>query len=73
MTWPRVEIREIAEVVSGFGFPREFQGVTGEEFPFFKVGDMNAAGNERFMTVAANTISSGNDYFSQDWRGNRYQ
>jgi len=58
MKWPAVEIRQIAQVVSGFGFPRKFQGNPNEEFPFFKVGDMNSPGNERCMNVIANTISA---------------
>lgn len=58
MRWPDVEIGKVADVVSGFGFPREYQGVTDEEFPFFKVGDMNLTGNERRMTTIVNTISA---------------
>jgi len=58
MTWHSVEMGKVATVVSGFGFPREYQGVTDEEFPFFKVGDMNLPGNERSMTTIVNTISA---------------
>jgi len=58
MRWLEVEIGKVAEVASGFGFPREYQGVTGEELPFFKVGDMNLHGNERCMTNVINTISA---------------
>lgn len=58
MKWPEVEIRQVAEVASGFGFPRKHQGNTDHEFPFFKVGDMNLTGNERCMTVTINTISN---------------
>jgi len=58
MKWPEIEIEKVAEVASGFGFPRELQGTTGEEFPFFKVGDMNLPGNERCMTTVVNTISA---------------
>lgn len=58
MKWPEVEIIKVADVESGFGFPREYQGATGEEFPFFKVGDMNLPGNERCMTTVGNTISA---------------
>ncbi|MEW6184216.1 MAG: restriction endonuclease subunit S, partial [Thermodesulfobacteriota bacterium] len=57
MSWPEVEIRKVADVESGFGFPREFQGKIGEKYPFYKVGDMNLPGNERSMTTIANTIS----------------
>jgi type I restriction enzyme S subunit len=57
MKWPEPELRKVAEVVSGSGFPLKYQGNTGEEFPFFKVGDMNLPGNERYMTTVVNTIS----------------
>lgn len=58
MKWLNVEIGKVADVASGFGFPREHQGTTGGEFPFFKVGDMNLPGNERHMTNIVNTISA---------------
>ena len=45
-------------MLGGFGFPRKYQGKSNEEFPFFKVGDMNLPGNERCMTVTVNTISA---------------
>jgi len=57
MMWHHVEMGQSANVVSGYGFPREYQGLTDEEFPFFKVGDMNLPGNEKCMTTIANTIS----------------
>jgi len=57
MKWPQVEMGKVADVVSGYGFPRECQGLIGEEFPFFKVGDMNIPGNEKCMTTVVNTIS----------------
>ena len=58
MNWLEPELREIGQVVSGYGFPIKFQGNASEEFPFFKVGDMNAPGNERCMTAAVNTVSA---------------
>jgi type I restriction enzyme, S subunit len=57
MMWHHVEMGQVADVVSGYGFPREYQGLTNGEFPFFKVGDMNLPGNEKCMTTIANTIS----------------
>jgi len=57
MKWNYVEMDKVANVVSGYGFPREYQGLTDEEFPFFKVGDMNLFGNEKYMTTVDNTIS----------------
>jgi len=57
MKWHHVEMGKVANVVSGFGFPKEYQGVSYEEYPFFKVGDMNLPGNEKCMTTITNTIS----------------
>lgn len=57
MTWQRVPIKEIADVESGFGFPRRYQGVLGAEYPFFKVADMNTIGNESEMRISSNTVS----------------
>lgn len=57
MKWHEFEIKKVANVVSGYGFPREYQGTIDEEIPFFKVGDMNLPGNERCMITTVNTIS----------------
>lgn len=57
MKWQEVEIKKVVDVVSGYGFPREYQGTIDEEFPFFKVGDMNLPGNERCMSIMVNSIS----------------
>jgi len=43
---------------SGFGFPRERQGDSAQEFPFFRVSDMNFEGNEVFMRNHTNTVSA---------------
>ena len=55
--WPLVEIREIAAVGSGFGFPTSFQGNMEEEIPFLKVSDMNLPGNESYIVSWNNTVS----------------
>lgn len=57
MKCSKVELSTVANVVSGCGFPRKYQGVTDREIPFFKVSDMNVFGNEYCMRITNNTIS----------------
>ena len=52
-----VTLGEIAEVRSGWGFPKAYQGTLSGDLPFFKVGDMNLPGNETFLHSANNYIS----------------
>lgn len=55
--WDFKPIGEVAQVVSGFGFPVDQQGLLEEEIPFLKVSDMNLEGNETFIRSWNNTIS----------------
>lgn len=57
--WPMVPIKEVAKVVSGFGFPVAKQGLTDQEIPFLKVSDMNLAGNETQIENWNNSVSVG--------------
>ena len=57
MKWGKRQLGDLAEIQSGFGFPREEQGRTDQDIPFYKVGDMNLPGNETEMQVRANTVS----------------
>ena len=38
-------LAEVVEIVSGFGFPKELQGKSSDDLPFFKVGDISSAWN----------------------------
>jgi type I restriction enzyme S subunit len=38
-------LADVAEIVSGYGFPKDMQGKSVGELPFFKVGDISAAWN----------------------------
>ena len=55
--WPRECIGEIASFAGGVAFPRAEQGQVSGEFPFLKVSDMNAPGNERELFSSANWIT----------------
>lgn len=50
-------LREVAEVRSGWGFPNAFQGQTAGDLPVYKVSDMNLPGNETNMSGANNYVS----------------
>ncbi len=50
-------LSDVAEIVSGVGFPIAEQGCSDAEFPFLKVSDMNLAGNERLIYRWNNSIS----------------
>lgn len=52
-----VNICEVADVVSGFGFPKDEQGILTEDVPFLKVSDMNLTGNEVLIKTWNNTVS----------------
>ncbi len=56
-TWRTVPAGEIGRFRGGSGFPLRFQGQASGEIPFFKVSDMNLAGNEKHMTRANHYIS----------------
>ncbi|OYV71551.1 MAG: hypothetical protein B7Z74_07070, partial [Deltaproteobacteria bacterium 21-66-5] len=55
--YPLVDIQEVAEVASGFGFPLDQQGKPDQDIPFLKVSDMNLPGNEIRITSWNNTVS----------------
>ena len=38
-------LNDVADIVSGYGFPKELQGKSNGDLPFFKVGDISAAWN----------------------------
>ena len=55
--WGCEYARDVGTFKGGAGFPLTAQGETSGEYPFFKVSDMNHAGNETFMTFANHHIS----------------
>ena len=55
--WQQTQLSDVATVQSGAGFPERYQGQQDNEIPFYKVSDMNIAGNEREMVRANNSIT----------------
>jgi type I restriction enzyme, S subunit len=55
--WLRTQLSDVASVQSGSGFPDKYQGQVDQEIPFYKVSDMNIAGNEREMINENNSIT----------------
>ena len=55
--WRAVPLKRIGDLQAGAGFPDDEQGLLDEEIPFFKVGDMGMAGNERKMRVHQHSVS----------------
>ncbi|MBN2149581.1 MAG: restriction endonuclease subunit S [Anaerolineales bacterium] len=52
-----VHLGEVCRIEGGAGFPLTYQGVIDQQYPFFKVGDMNSLGNEKEMRVFQHSIS----------------
>lgn len=55
-TRTRIKLTLVLDVVSGSGFPNEFQGVCGEELPFYKVSSLSSA-NQGFLYESDNSIT----------------
>lgn len=53
-----VKLGDVCKVVSGSGFPKQYQGSRDGNFPFLKVSDMNLAGNEVYITSWNNSVNS---------------
>ena len=55
--WHVMRLKDYGRLVGGAGFPIDEQGLTDEELPFYKVGDLKEAADGRNMIGAPNTIS----------------
>ncbi|MDD3050467.1 MAG: restriction endonuclease subunit S [Candidatus Cloacimonetes bacterium] len=55
--WEWKKLGELGILKGGNGFKKEFQNYSIYTIPFYKVSDMNIAGNEIFMSYSNNTIS----------------
>ncbi|MDE0643324.1 MAG: restriction endonuclease subunit S [bacterium] len=54
--WKSRELKEIAVLHGGNGFPEREQGSKSGPLPFYKVSDMNSHGNEKYLTSANNYV-----------------
>ena len=55
--WELVTVGDVAKTATGRAFPDRFQGNATGVLPYFKVADMNAAGNERELRSAPNWVT----------------
>jgi type I restriction enzyme S subunit len=55
--WETTQLSTVAAVQSGAGFPDRYQNQPDGDIPFYKVSDMNLAGNEREMVCENNSIT----------------
>ena len=57
--WELVRIADLCQVVAGIGFPKDIQGATSGELPFYKVSDISIAvkSGTKYLTGANNFIS----------------
>ena len=51
------KLGEVTEIISGYVFPKKYQGDTISSIPFYKVSDMNNFGNEIYMKISNNYLS----------------
>lgn len=55
--WEVMRLKDYGRLIGGAGFPIDEQGLTDEELPFYKVGDLKESKDGRNMIGAPNTIS----------------
>jgi type I restriction enzyme S subunit len=56
--WEVLPLKRSAWFKSGAGFPVRHQGDASAEIPFFKVSDMSIPGNEKYLRLCSNTVST---------------
>ncbi len=55
--WQVRRLKDHSVLMAGAAFPHDEQNVEGEELPFYKVGDLVASSDGRFMGAAPNTVN----------------
>lgn len=53
----RIRLTLVVDIISGSGFPDRFQGVSGQELPFYKVSSLSSA-NKGYLYEAENSVTS---------------
>jgi type I restriction enzyme S subunit len=54
--WEYASLGDVADLVSGAGFPLDQQGKNGLEFPFFKVGNLGDVQSGEMLTTTPHTV-----------------
>jgi type I restriction enzyme S subunit len=54
--WEVIGLTKCCDIISGTGFPVQYQGNINYEFPFYKVNDTNLLNNRVYMNDCNNTI-----------------
>lgn len=56
--WEVKKLGEVCKILAGYGFPKNIQGLTSGEFPFYKVGDIskNVKAGFRHLNICDNYI-----------------
>jgi len=55
--WDVRRMKDAGDLYGGAGFPHEYQGITDEELPFYKVGDLALAPDGKTLGVPMHSIS----------------
>ena len=55
--WDVRRLKDAGTLIAGSAFPETYQGVEGEELPFFKVGDLSKSADGRWLSETEHTIS----------------
>ena len=57
--WKVRRLKDQGALIGGAGFPHDYQGLNDQVLPFYKVGDLSASSDGRYMRSAPNTVSLG--------------
>jgi type I restriction enzyme S subunit len=56
--WKIKKLGEVCHILAGYGFPKDLQGLSSGQFPFYKVGDIskNVKAGHRYLELCDNYI-----------------